>query len=175
MNRILLLAALALAVSACGPADDATVETDDNVSVAGEMADDGVSEAGTMVTEPSAPFNLNTATAEQFATIPGVGERMIHEFEEYRPYTSIEQFRQEIGKYVDEDVVASYEEYVFVPVDPNAASVATMMQLPGVSEAEAQQLVDGRPYASEDAFLTAYESIAGEPDAASASVYVEAE
>ena len=115
MNRILLLAALALAVSACGPADDATVETDDNVSVAGEMADDGVSEAGTMVTEPSAPFNLNTATAEQFATIPGVGERMIHEFEEYRPYKDLAQFDREIGKYVEPPEVARLRSYVTLP------------------------------------------------------------
>ena len=44
--------------------------------------------------------------------IPGVGGRMRHEFEEYRPYTSIEQFRREIGKYVDDDEVARLERYV---------------------------------------------------------------
>ncbi|PAP76935.1 helix-hairpin-helix domain-containing protein [Rubrivirga marina] len=175
MSRIFLLAAFALIVSACEPADESAEAppVDSGEIVASE---DTTATADILDPDGAAPFNLNTATAEQFATIPGVGERMIHEFEEYRPYTSIEQFRQEIGKYVDEDVVAGYEEYVFVPVNPNEASVATMMQLPGVtSEAEAQQLVDGRPYASEDAFLTAYESIAGEPDAASASVYVEYE
>ena len=45
-------------------------------------------------------LNLNTATREQFLTIPGVGDRMVREFEEYRPYASIQQFRREIGKYV---------------------------------------------------------------------------
>jgi len=44
--------------------------------------------------------------------IPGVGGRMAHEFEEYRPYSNIEQFRREIGKYVDEAEVARLEQYV---------------------------------------------------------------
>jgi hypothetical protein len=37
---------------------------------------------------------------------------MAHEFDEYRPYTDMEQFRREIGKYVDEDEVARLEQYV---------------------------------------------------------------
>jgi hypothetical protein len=45
-------------------------------------------------------------------TIPGMTNRMVHEFEEYRPYTSIEQFRREIGKYVDSNEVARLESYV---------------------------------------------------------------
>ena len=42
----------------------------------------------------------------------GVGERMAHEFEEYRPYRNMEQFRREIGKYVDDAKVAQFERYV---------------------------------------------------------------
>jgi hypothetical protein len=37
---------------------------------------------------------------------------MAHEFEEYRPYKNIEQFRKEIGKYVDAKEVARLEGYV---------------------------------------------------------------
>src|SRR5688572_11610864 len=37
------------------------------------------------------PIDLNTATGEEIPLIPGVGPRMRHEFEEYRPYTSIAQ------------------------------------------------------------------------------------
>ena len=47
------------------------------------------------------PVNLNTASDEDILLIPGVGKRMLHEFLEYRPYKSLEQFRREIGKYVD--------------------------------------------------------------------------
>ena len=58
------------------------------------------------------PINLNTASREDILLIPGVGRMMAHEFEEYRPYSSMEQFRREIGKYVDEDEVARLEMYV---------------------------------------------------------------
>jgi DNA uptake protein ComE-like DNA-binding protein len=61
------------------------------------------------------PIDLNTATPEEMELIPGVGPRMRHEFEEYRPWTSIEQFRREIGKYVDEAEVARLERYLAVP------------------------------------------------------------
>jgi DNA uptake protein ComE-like DNA-binding protein len=60
------------------------------------------------------PLDLNSATAEEIELIPGVGPRMRHEFEEYRPYTSLEQFRREIGKYVDEAEVARLERYVVI-------------------------------------------------------------
>jgi DNA uptake protein ComE-like DNA-binding protein len=59
-------------------------------------------------------LDLNTATGEEILLIPGVGPRMQHEFEEYRPYTSIAQFRREIGKYVDADEVARLERYVTI-------------------------------------------------------------
>lgn len=60
------------------------------------------------------PLDLNTASGAEILLIPGVGERMEHEFEEYRPYTSIEQFRREIGKYVDDVEVARLEQYVTI-------------------------------------------------------------
>jgi len=60
------------------------------------------------------PLDLNTATGEEILLIPGVGPRMQREFEEYRPYTSLGQFRREIGKYVDDDEVARLERYVTI-------------------------------------------------------------
>lgn len=117
-------------------------------------------EATSAATAPAAgeamwvKFNLNTATEEQFRTIPGVGDRMVKEFLEYRPYASIAEFRQELGKYVDEGMVAGYEQYLFVPVDPNAADATTLQQLPGVSEETATALTDSRTYADSAAFLT---------------------
>ena len=61
------------------------------------------------------PIDLNKATKDEMKLIPGVGDRMAHEFEEYRPWTSVEQFRREIGKYVDKDEVARLEQYVSIP------------------------------------------------------------
>jgi len=52
------------------------------------------------------PLNLNTATAEQFRTIPQLGANMVREFNEYRPWKAKAQFEKEIGKYVDAKEVA---------------------------------------------------------------------
>lgn len=60
------------------------------------------------------PIDLNSASEQEILLIPGVGPRMQHEFEEYRPYTSMEQFRREIGKYVDDAEVARLERYVTI-------------------------------------------------------------
>jgi DNA uptake protein ComE-like DNA-binding protein len=101
-----------------------------------------------------AKLNLNTATREEFlAKVPNLGNRMAHEFEEYRPYKSIQQFRREMAKYVDAAKIAEYERYVFVPVDENAADAATLQQLPGLDEREAAELAAARPYASREAFV----------------------
>ena len=58
------------------------------------------------------PIDLNTASDADIQTIPGVGTRMLREFKEYRPYKAMEQFRREIGKYVDDKEVARLERYV---------------------------------------------------------------
>jgi DNA uptake protein ComE-like DNA-binding protein len=165
MRRILLLALVPLA--ACESGDDAQLE-----------APDVVVETEDLVQEPAEsrldvrPVNLNTATAEELATIPGVGERMAGEFEEYRPYVSIAEFRREIGKYVDAETVAGYEPYVYVPVLPNVSDAETIAQLPGVGPAEAQALVDGRPYDSADAFLDRYAEVASSADRDAAAAYL---
>ena len=60
-------------------------------------------------------LDLNGASEEEILLIPGVGSRIAHEFEEYRPYIAIEQFRREMGKYMDDEEVARLEQYVRVP------------------------------------------------------------
>ena len=57
---------------------------------------------------------LNKGTREEFLLIPGVGARMAHEFEEYRPWKSQAQFEKEIGKYVDAAEVARLWRYVVI-------------------------------------------------------------
>jgi len=63
-------------------------------------------------------LNLNSATDDEILAIPGIGKRMLHEFKEYRPYKSMEQFRKEIGKYIDRDKreqeLARLERYVVI-------------------------------------------------------------
>ena len=60
------------------------------------------------------PLRLNTATEADFMTIPGVGKRMAHEFEEYRPWKTQAQFQKEIGKYVDAKEVARLWRYMTI-------------------------------------------------------------
>src|SRR5688572_27384811 len=60
------------------------------------------------------PIDLNTATPEEMMLIPGMTDHLTHEFEQYRPYTAIQQFRTEIGKYVDATEVARLERYVAI-------------------------------------------------------------
>ena len=61
------------------------------------------------------PLNLNTASEADFMTIPGVGKRMAHEFDEYRPWKTQAQFDKEIGKYVDAKEVKRLWRYVYIP------------------------------------------------------------
>lgn len=103
---------------------------------------------------PNPKLNLNTATGEEFlAGVPNMGNRMVREFLEYRPYVSIQQFRREMGKYISADQIAEYEKYVYVPVAVNDADAATLQQLPGVDATDAADLIAARPYATAEAFL----------------------
>lgn len=172
MNRLTTQLALAsgglLVAFACG----GTTRT-------GEQAADTSTTTTTTTTPDStvefvtSGLNLNAASAEEIATIPGVGDRMVREFLEYRPYVSIEEFRLEIGKYVDSATVAAYEEYVYVPINPDSSDQATLQQLPSVGEVEAAALITGRPYADTEASLAALSELVGAEAAAEASSYLE--
>ena len=122
---------------------------------------------------PSAKLNVNTASgAELMSTIPNFSNRMVHEFEEYRPYRSIQVFRREIGKYVAPTVVAEYEKYIFVPIDVNQSDAQTLMQIPGLDESEAKTLIAGRPYASADAFTSKLSELVTDRDLETARTYL---
>ena len=97
-------------------------------------------------------LNLNTATREEIMLIPGMGNRMVREFFEYRPYTAITQFRKEIGKYVDDKEVARLEQYVFVPINLNTASDETLSSLPGATPQLLRALKEPRPYKDMEQF-----------------------
>jgi len=120
-----------------------------NAAATNQTADAAAGQSAT------AKLNLNTATRDEFlAKVPNLGNRMVHEFEEYRPYKSIQQFRREMAKYVDAAKIAEYERHVFVPIDENEADAATLQQIAGLDEKEAAELVAGRPYASREAFVS---------------------
>lgn len=91
-------------------------------------------------------LNLNTASEAEILLIPGMGPRMLHEFEEYRPYRGLAQFRREMAKYVDETEVARLAQYVFVPMDLNTASDADLMTIPGLGSRMLREFKEYRPY-----------------------------
>lgn len=97
-------------------------------------------------------INLNTASAEEILLIPGMGKRMLHEFEEYRPYKALAQFHREIDKYVDDNELARLEQYVFVPIDLNTASDADILSIPGVGNRMLHEFKEYRPYKSIEQF-----------------------
>ena len=97
-------------------------------------------------------INLNTATQEEILLIPGVGKRMLHEFEEYRPYKTLAQFRKEIGKYVDQKELARLEQYVFVPIHLNTASDEDILSIPGMGKRMLREFKEYRPYKNIEQF-----------------------
>ena len=103
---------------------------------------------GELRTKLFLPINLNTVSDDELSLVPGISRKMKHEFEEYRPYTSIKQFQREIGKYVDDKEVARFEQYVFVPMDLNSASSEAFKSIPGMSRKMVHEFEEYRPYTS---------------------------
>ena len=118
------------------------------------------------------PLNLNDASEAEILLIPGMSKRMAHEFEEYRPYTSMEQFRREIGKYVDAAEVARLEQYVFIPVDLNSASEEEIMRIPGMSKRMAHEFEEYRPYRDIEQFRREIGKYVDEDEVARLESYV---
>jgi DNA uptake protein ComE-like DNA-binding protein len=122
MSRSSVLPALLIPVfafAACSSKDnkaaDTTAVADTTIPVLETAASTTPSASSTSATGAAiVPININTATDAQILAIPGMGPRMLREFKEYRPYTSIEQFRREIGKYVDKAEVARLEQYIVI-------------------------------------------------------------
>jgi DNA uptake protein ComE-like DNA-binding protein len=98
------------------------------------------------------PINLNNADDDEVMLVPGMTGRMAHEFDEYRPYTSLNQFRREIGKYVEEDEVARFEQYIFIPMNLNTTELAHFGAIPGMTPKMVHEFEEYRPYKSMDQF-----------------------
>ncbi len=97
-------------------------------------------------------INLNSASKEEILLIPGIGSRMLREFEEYRPYRALAQFRREMGKYVDEAEVNRLAGYVFVPIDPTTATDEDILTIPGVGRRMLREFKEYRPWKTIEQF-----------------------
>lgn len=143
--------------AATEPAADAATEAPAATEAATEApaATEAATEASAATEAPAVAMtkiNLNTATDDEILAVPNTGRRMLREFKEYRPYTTILQFRREIGKYVDDATVAAFEQYVYVPIDINNADAATLQQT-GIDQTAAEAIIAARPFADKAAFM----------------------
>lgn len=98
------------------------------------------------------PLDLNSASEEEILLVPGVGDRMAHEFEEYRPYDGMARFRREMAKYVDDEEVERLAQYVFVPIDLNSATDEQILAIPGVGSRMLREFREYRPYENIEEF-----------------------
>jgi DNA uptake protein ComE-like DNA-binding protein len=97
-------------------------------------------------------INLNTATREEILLVPGAGNRMAREFNEYRPWKTFAQFDREIGKYVDAKEVARLAQYCFIPLNLNTATDEEILSIPGAGQRMVREFKEYRPWKTVEQF-----------------------
>jgi DNA uptake protein ComE-like DNA-binding protein len=98
-------------------------------------------------------INLNTASPQEILLVPGAGKKMVHEFDEYRPWKSYAQFDKEIGKYVGAEKTAQLAQYTFIPVRLNTANDADILSIPGAGQRMVREFKEYRPWKSKEHFM----------------------
>lgn len=172
-TQLLLALVLSLPVAACNPEESGTRSNSAFATPSPAASKPSPTASPTADAGGKTKLNLNTTTGKDFLTaVPNLGERMAHEFEEYKPYRSIQQFRRDIGKYVKPEQVAEYEKYVYVPISINEADAATLQQIPGIDASEAAALIAARPYYNADAFIAKLAGLVSEVEMSVAKSYV---
>ena len=96
--------------------------------------------------------NLNTGTEAEILLIPGAGRRMVREFAEYRPWKAWAQFDKEISKYDGQQATDRLKQYVFIPIDLNAASDADILSIPGAGQRMVREFKEYRPWRAKEQF-----------------------
>jgi DNA uptake protein ComE-like DNA-binding protein len=97
-------------------------------------------------------INLNTATRDEILLIPGIAQKMAHEFDEYRPWKTWAQFDKEIGKYVGKEETDRLKPYVFIPVNLNTATDDDIMSIPGAGQKMVHEFKEYRPWKTKEQF-----------------------
>ena len=106
----------------------------------------------TIYTKAFVHVNLNTGTREEILLIPGAGNRMAREFDEYRPWINWAHFDKEIGKYVPQTEVDRLKQYVFIPINLNKATDDVFLTIPGVGARMVREFNEYRPWTSQAQF-----------------------
>ncbi len=119
------------------------------------------------------PLNLNDTSSDEILLVPGVGNRMAHEFDEYKPYAHLAEFRREIGKYVNDEEVARLEQFVFVPIDLNTASDEDILTIPNLGNRMLREFKEYRPYSRIEQFRREIGKYVDDDEVARLERYVE--
>src|SRR5687767_3646756 len=106
-------------------------------------------------------INLNTATPAEILLVPGAGKRMVHEFDEYRPWKTYAQFDKEIGKYVTAEQTARLAQYTFIPVRLNTATDADILTIPGAGQRMVREFKEYRPWKTKEQFVKEIDKYVG--------------
>jgi DNA uptake protein ComE-like DNA-binding protein len=106
----------------------------------------------TIYTKAFVHVNLNTGTREEILLIPGAGNRMAREFDEYRPWRNWAHVDKEIGKYVPQTEVDRLKQYVFIPININTAADDVLLTIPGVGQRMVGEFKEYRPWTSQAQF-----------------------
>jgi DNA uptake protein ComE-like DNA-binding protein len=96
--------------------------------------------------------NLNTGTREEILLIPGAGNRMVREFDEYRPWKTWAQFDKEISKYVGQPETDRLKQYVFIPINLNTATDEQILSIPGAGARMVREFKEYRPWKTKEQF-----------------------
>ena len=110
-------------------------------------------------------INLNTATPDEILLVPGAGKRMVHEFDEYRPWKTYAQFDKEIGKYVGAEKTAQLAQYTFITIRLNTASDADILSIPGAGQRMVREFKEYRPWKTKEQFIKEIGKYVGAKDA----------
>jgi len=97
---------------------------------------------------PADKIDVNSATAEALAELPGVGEATARKIIAGRPYKTVDDLA---GAGVTAPTLAKLKPLTVArplpsPVDVNTATAERLQTLPGVGPALAKAIIDGRPY-----------------------------
>ena len=117
-------------------------------------------------------INLNTASREEILLIPGAGNKMAHEFAEYRPWRTFAQFDKEIGKYVGPAETARLAQYGFIPINLNTASDEQILSIPGLGPKMLHEFKEYRPYKTIEQFRKEIGKYVGPKEVARLERYV---
>ncbi len=103
--------------------------------------------------KPSAPVDLNSATADELKKLPGVGEATARKIIDGRPHKSVDDLA---GAGVNASEIAKLRPLVEVkplpsPVDVNVDPLDKIRTLPGIGPVLAAEIVAGRPLAGYEA------------------------